>query len=468
MNKSKSINISGWKFFQRYLQTKTNKEQHNNQSPTRIQNIQPTVTQINQIKVVSIDAVLPSSVSRLAITFHAGARFENASNAGITHFIRRFVGLRSIKATNFHITRTIQQAGGNLYCICDREFISIFVVVRREALHHGFNAIRHAATHHRFNAWEIADNVHYIKDDIERMSGATKSMEMLHHAAFRYGLGNSIYCPEHNSNGFSAEQLQSYCSEFLSANRCTIAGVNVSPKELESFAGDLSFSALGKKPAPEQSKFKGGEIRLHTAGNLAHVSVATEGTLLHCTSMTYIFAVLQHIWGVGPSINFSTMKLYGCGLLSRKIEEALPGEFYICRGINVSYSDGGLFGFQITADKSNIRKALTVAMDAFRQSNSFDEKTVEMGKMKLKNEILFNLESEQAVLEEMSGQTMISEEKLITLSGLLAEIDAISVKDVNKVGKYIAEKKNFAMSAVGNLENVPYLDEVLIGSDNKI
>ena len=48
-----------------------------------------------------------------------------------------------------------------------------------------------------FKKWELPDVGRRVGIDIEDMDPAVKASELLHKAAFREGLGNSLYSPPH-------------------------------------------------------------------------------------------------------------------------------------------------------------------------------------------------------------------------------------------------------------------------------
>ena len=48
-----------------------------------------------------------------------------------------------------------------------------------------------------FKTWELGDVTRRLGLDRLQMDPATLATELLHKAAYREGLGNSLYCPEH-------------------------------------------------------------------------------------------------------------------------------------------------------------------------------------------------------------------------------------------------------------------------------
>ena len=48
-----------------------------------------------------------------------------------------------------------------------------------------------------FKRWEVPDVTRRVELDISNIDPAVRATELLHKAAYREGLGNSVYCPTH-------------------------------------------------------------------------------------------------------------------------------------------------------------------------------------------------------------------------------------------------------------------------------
>jgi hypothetical protein len=53
------------------------------------------------------------------------------------------------------------------------------------------------ATKQAFKPWELADNVPRIRYELASRAPQTRALNLLHRAAFRTGLGNSVFCPKY-------------------------------------------------------------------------------------------------------------------------------------------------------------------------------------------------------------------------------------------------------------------------------
>lgn len=82
---------------------------------------------------------------------------------------------------------------------------------------------------------------------------------MLHKAAYRRGLGNSLYIPKHQLGKISSETLQHYVACNFTAGRTAVIGLGVNHAQLSNYAQNLQLDSKDTKP--EASPYKGGEIR---------------------------------------------------------------------------------------------------------------------------------------------------------------------------------------------------------------
>lgn len=82
---------------------------------------------------------------------------------------------------------------------------------------------------------------------------------MLHKAAYRTGLGNSLYIAKHQLDKINSESLQHYFKTHFVSGKAAVVGVGVNPTQLLNYAQDLQIE--NKDKATEPCKYKGGEIR---------------------------------------------------------------------------------------------------------------------------------------------------------------------------------------------------------------
>lgn len=421
----------------------------------------PTVQSdvVNKVKVVSSNTFNlnhKSPLARISITFRAGSRFETAKTLGASHFLRRCAGLKSNLGTSFLSTRTAQQYGIAAFCRADRETITAVVTANPRFACEAMCCLKHTFTEPLYLPWEVSDIRNLIMADVNHLDDVGLCLNLLHAAAFRRGLGYSLFCPTHRWKQIGPDTLHEFHQSRCRPSECTVAGLNVDHDTLKTFAQALVLSNSDSQQETVQSPYIGGECRKPTDSPWCHIAVAGEGSSSSSLSESIALATLQQAWGNGPVMDCTSVMHNDSGVLASAVRKACPDSLFRCSSINCSYSDAGLFGFQLSAEAPCINNALKAAMAVVRAGSPSDEQ-VALGKQKLKSAILFEMESEQRWLDEIGGQTAVLGQ-VVSLQETIAAVDAVTSSDVNTA----LEKcfKKLSMSVVGNIDPVPYLDEL--------
>lgn len=269
--------------------------------------------------------------------------------------IRSTAGLTNKRSSGFGVTRNIQQTGGNLSVTTDREVIEYNLELTRDQLENGLGFLSDVATQQLFKPWELKDTVKAVKDDLARITPQIRAVDLVHRAAFRRELGNSIFCAKHHVGKLSAETLQHYVASNFTNGRAAVVGVGIDHQKLVGFAKTLQLQNGPETSAP--SKYQGyGELRVDKAGDLAHVAIATQGGPLADQKEALAFAVLQHVAGTGAVIKRGNVN----GALGKVVGAALGSGQFGFSALNASYSDNGLFGFVLSADAKNVGKVSSI------------------------------------------------------------------------------------------------------------
>jgi len=402
-----------------------------------------TTTLSNGVLVASVET--NASLSRVGIAYRAGSR--NEAVEGTVHTLRSGSALTTAQSSQFSIARTLQQAGATLTCTTGREHTLYCVTSARSNIDGTLSKLGDVATSPAFKPWELADNTAELKLDLAALTPQTKVLEMLHKVAFRSGLGNGIFCPDHLVGKHTSEVMHQFVANNFRADNAAVVGVGIAHEELVAFAEKLGLEA-GQGSA-SASKVNAGELRVETGGALSYVAVATEGVSLSDKKSMLVMALLQRVLGSGSTIK------RGSGLGS-SLNQAVQGAGAVS-ALNLNYSDSGLFGFIVAAPASEAGKAVKAATKALR-SGSINAAQLARAKAILKSDLLMAEESTGNVLE-LTMQVLFNKGVAVDVADVVAAVDALTLADVNAAASKIAGGK-LAMAALGNLSHVPYSDEL--------
>ncbi|KAK2179333.1 hypothetical protein NP493_498g02020 [Ridgeia piscesae] len=400
-----------------------------------------------------------SPVSRIAVFYNAGPRFEG-SDSGITHAVRSAASLSSTQATAFGISRNIQQIGGSLQCTSTREHMIYSVECLRNNLETGVEQLSYVTTSPAFKPWEVKEISAKQQLDLAilQQQPEVRVIEALHKAAFRNTLGNSLYSPDFCIGSYSPEQLAAFVSSNYTSGNMSIVGVGVDQEDLlqlvKKYFGKV---ASGNGPSVQNSVFHGDEVRIDAPGSLVHAAIASEGLGLG-DSKLLAQGVLLHVLGTGPYVK------YGINNATSKLGQAAAANTsgaFSATAISASYSDSGLFGFQVVAPAEDAAKMLQAMVDATNKltEEKIQDADVARAKKQLKVALATRMENQADVLQYM-GITSLLGGQVLAYDDLASAIDKVTVADVTEVAKKVITGKP-AMAVVGNLMNTPYLDQLL-------
>lgn len=316
----------------------------------------------------------------------------------------------------------------------DRELFSYTIEVTRDNLETALQFLEKSVTGQVFKPWEISDSTPRVKLDLATVSNEVRAVELLHQAAYRTGLGNSLFCPEHKVGKISSETLQHYFESNFTANRAAVSGINVDHQMLLGYAQSLQLGS--GEGAKNESKYHGGaDIRCERGGQKTSVAVATNGGCWSNLQEGIAFAILQRAAGVAPS----TKRGQSAGILVKAIQSAAPNTG--ATSLSASYSDSGLFGFVVSGPAKESGAAVEAGLKALK-SASLSEEDIARGKAQLKSEIAFIYESDSTLVQELGAQAALLGSTL-NLKACHDGIDAVQAADVKSVSRFYCNFDHF-------------------------
>merc|ERR1712123_142092 len=194
------------------------------------------------LKVASIENHSP--ITTLGVILKAGSRSETHDNAGISHSLRIAAGVGTKTKTAFSICRNLQQVGASMVATQGREHTLYTVQATRDQTDVAVEYLTEVVSNQAFKPWEVERSIPRMKLELASRSPATQAVELLHQAAFRGGLGNSLYCPTHKVGSHGTAQLSQFVSKHFTTNRAALLGVGVSHSALTKFADCMAALLL--------------------------------------------------------------------------------------------------------------------------------------------------------------------------------------------------------------------------------
>ena len=230
--------------------------------------------------------------------------------------------------------------------ITTREHTLYAVQTTRDVSDIGVEYLADSVSSSLYKPWEVQRTGPRLKLELATRTPADQALELLHSAAFRSGLGNSLYCPSHKVGSHGTADLATFTSKHFKSGRAALLGVGISHQALTKFAELLKLEA-GSGPCNLASKFSAAELRTEPGGDRAYVAVAsqTAGAVNVAEAMTNL--LLQRILGSGPSVKYGL----GSGLLAQAA--ASVGGNSAASGVCQMYSDAGLIGALMVSEAAS-------------------------------------------------------------------------------------------------------------------
>jgi len=171
--------------------------------------------------------------------------------------------------------------------------------------------------------------------------------------------------------------------------------------------------------------------------------------------------VLQFLLGGGKAFSRDGPGNGVTSRFNRNIVEKSNGIIRELSTFNINYSDAGLFGIYGVTD-SNRQLVESVLKEISSVYNStIDTKELNRAKAQFKADILFNNQSQRSLLD-FAGLHLLANDKVLTPTEYVKGIDSLTVEDVKRVAKRVFKSKP-TLSAVGNISDVPTLEQITSG-----
>ncbi|KAG0050930.1 ubiquinol-cytochrome c reductase core subunit 1 [Gryganskiella cystojenkinii] len=403
----------------------------------------------NGIKIAALDESSPTASVSLVI--NAGSRFEPKDKAGIAHFVKNFGFKNNGKRSAFRIARETELVGGVLTSNLGRESVTFTAECLKEDVPYFVEVFGDLVAQTKFADHEF----HAVANEVAAEASLAESspevavVEALHNAAFRNGLGNSVYAAPYAD--ISTEDLKKFAADNFVANKISLVATGVSEAELKSLVDEaFSHVAAGSAAKTEAAKYYGGDVRVGANTPAGHVAVAFQGAAAG-TPDFYTAQVLRSLLGGDRFVKWSTAGVSPLSAAAGKI-----GHGAQISAFNFGYSDAGLFGVYAQADHKNIAEAAKAAVASLKAaSKSVSAEEFKRALAQAKFETAARYESRASTTELLASQAIQGQK--VSVSESLAAFDKVHAADVSKFAAKLLSSKPTTV-VLGKTSELPFGD----------
>jgi len=413
----------------------------------------------NGLRVITIP--MPSFESATVLTMvGAGSRYETRKNNGISHFLEHmaFKGTEK-RPSAMEISSLIDGIGGEFNAFTSKEITGYYVKAAANHVELCLNLISDMLQHSKLAQEEIDKERGVILEEINLYEDTPSRNISDIYERLLYGdtpLGWDTAGLKEVIKSINREDFISYLQSLYSADNMTVVvagGINPQKIEeiVEKYFGQMkSFDILrNSKVIDEQAKQA---IMLkQKQTEQVHLAIGFR-TVGIDSPERYPLSVLSAILGGGMSSR-----------LFHEVRERRGLAYYV-RTSSDQYTDAGTLVSTAGIDPKRVSEAIEVIVAEYAKfakgKAGVTQKELDKAKEFLKGHFVLEFEDSRAVAVFYAQQEIL-EKEIETLEDVIKKVDAVTLKDIDRVvGEYFKED-GLNLAIIGNFSNRQSFEKLL-------
>lgn len=383
----------------------------------------------------------------LGIWVKAGSRSETEAEHGISHMLEHmaFKGTKTRDA--MEIASTIENVGGDLNAATSVEHTGYFARVLKEDVGLAADILSDILQNSQFEQRELDREQQVIVQEIgaARDNPDDHVFDLFQQAAYPdQAIGRTILGTVESVNSFGPDAIRSYMDRnYVGDHMVLCAAGNVDHDALVDIA-DKRFHDLKPTgaPAPEKAAYVGGEQRLISEHEQAHIVLGMEGRAYNSDGF-YAVQILASILGGGMS--------------SRLFQEVREkrGLCYSVYAFHWAFADSGIFGVAASTGEDEVAELLPVVLDELRKATETitDEEVIRV-RNQIRAGLLMSLESPSSRAGQLARQQILWG-RTIPLQETVDRINRITADRVKQIARQIFEGGQVSLAGIGPVAKLP-------------
>lgn len=427
--------------------------------------------------VVASERIPGLSTATVGMWIDAGSRAENTQNNGTAHFLEHLAFKGTQRRSQLGLELEIENLGAHLNAYTSRENTVYYAKSTKGDISSAIDVLSDILTKSTLEPKAIErerDVIIRESEEVDKMYDEVV-FDHLHSVCYKdQPLGRTILGPIENIKKIKRDDLKQYISSNYHADRMVLVGAGaVDHEELINFAqqyfGHLTSSAahlpLGS-PRGQLPVFFGDEIKIQDDSiPTTHVAIALEGVSWNAPDY-FTALVTQSIVGnwdrsQGTGSNSpSKLALAVASGVTGDGNEPMANSYM---SFSTSYSDSGLWGVYLTADKqTNLKNVINEIVTEWNRlkKGEFTDAEVQRAKAQLKASLLLSLDGSTAIAEDI-GRQIVTTGKRLSPEEVFQKVDVITKEDVVNWANYRLNNKPVSIAAVGNVTSIPSVKDVI-------
>ena len=410
----------------------------------------------NGIRVLTASMPQVGSVSCF-VMLNAGSRYETSPSKGIAHFSEHmfFKGTER-RPTARTLATEIDAIGGEFNAFTGKELTAYYVKCGSETRDVALDVLVDMLLNSRFEPAEIEKEKGVILEEMNVYLDTPARYVGSVYDQLLYGdqpLGWDILGTKETIESATRETFTSYLDTWYRPARMVVGiagrigdGLH---ERLESLLGGLEHEESGA-PAAVEIPANGSHVALHTkSSEQAHLHLGVRGYELGHPDR-YVLQMLSVVLGGGMSSRFFT-----------EVREKRGLAYYVHAG-NDSYTDAGSFYASAGVDVDRVDEAITTIIGELGKVASEPVPADELEKARgyAKGRFVLRLESPQGTIQYGLRREVL-EGEIEEPDDVLAQLDAVTADDVQRVARELFDGKRLYLAVVGPYDEPDRFEKLL-------
>ncbi len=383
----------------------------------------------------------------LGIWVKAGSRSESEAEHGISHMLEHMAFKGTRTRDSLQIAATIENVGGDLNAATSVEHTGYFARVLKEDVALAGDILSDILQNSLFESDEIEREQQVIVQEIgaARDNPDDHVFDLFQQAAFPdQAIGRTILGTVESVKSFGPDAIRAYMDRnYVGDQMVLCAAGNVDHDALVDIANDR-FHTLRRDgaPPPEKAAYVGGEQRLVSDHEQAHIVLGMEGRAYNSDGF-YAVQILASILGGGMS--------------SRLFQEVREkrGLCYSVYAFHWAFADSGIFGVAASTGEEEVTDLLPVILDELRKATeSISDEEVIRVRNQIRAGLLMSLESPSSRAGQLARQQILWG-RPIPLQETVDRINRITPDRVKDVARQVFDSGKVSLAGIGPVANLP-------------
>lgn len=405
----------------------------------------------NGVRIVCEEMLGVRSVA-IGFWIKTGSRFENSSQAGVSHLIEHLLFKGTKKRTAKQIAEAIEAVGGQLNAFTSKEYTCFYARVLDEHLSLALDILSDMVFSSLFLLEDIEREKSVVQEEI-RMYEDTPD-EIIHDLFAQtiwndHPLGRPIIGTIDSVGGLTKEEILSYYQKHYNPSNLVVSLAGNLKKDtvlsvikpfLKAVVNNTGHNFEGNNYQQNSPQAKAVIKNINRPLEQVHFCLGVPA-LCHFDERIYTLQILNNVLGGGASSR-----------LFQKIREdrALVYSIY---SYYTAFSDAGLFTIYAGTNPKNFQEVIDLIWNEIQQviKSGITLEELDRAKEQIKGSLLM---AQENVIHRMQriGKSELIHQRLITLDEILQKISKVTLEDIHDLAREMLGLFEYTLAVIGQID----------------